>query len=94
MGAFLAIVFVLVVLGVAIYQVLTNLIYICSPNEVLVFSGSQHGTRDKPKGYRVVKGGRALRIPFFETVDRLDLTNMNIEVGVKGAFAKGGIPQH
>ncbi|MCO5170177.1 MAG: SPFH domain-containing protein [Planctomycetes bacterium] len=92
MGYVLAFLFVGGALAVAIYQVLTNLIYICSPNEVLVFSGGTHSLRGgKTVGYRVVKGGRATRIPFFETVDRMDLTNMNIDVSVKGAFSKGGI---
>ncbi len=93
MGVVASFAFVGLVLAVVIYQVLVNLIYICSPNEVLVFSGGQGVTgAGKKVGYRVVKGGRALRIPFFEQVDRLDLTNMNIEVGVAGAFSKGGIP--
>lgn len=93
MGYVLTFLFVVFVLAVALYQVLTNLIYICSPNEVLVFSGGTHTIRGgKTVGYRVVKGGRTLRVPFFETVDRMELTNMNIEVSVKGAFSKGGIP--
>lgn len=88
MGVFLSLAFVIAVLCVAIWQVLNNLIYICGPNEALIFSGGNFGNR----GYRVVKGGRALRIPFLEEVDRLDLTNMNIEVKVRGGFSKGGIP--
>ena len=88
MGIFLSVVFIAGLFGVVIWQILTNLIYICGPNEVLVFSGGQEGKR----GYRVIKGGRAVRIPFFEEVDRLDLTNMNIEVQVRGGFSKGGIP--
>jgi flotillin len=43
-------------------------------------------------GYRIIKGGRALRIPLLETVDSMDLTNMPIEVAVQGAYSKGGIP--
>jgi flotillin len=43
-------------------------------------------------GYRTIKGGRAVRVPLFETVDRMDLTNMPIEVQIKGAYSKGGIP--
>ncbi|MGE0713570.1 MAG: flotillin family protein [Planctomycetota bacterium] len=92
-GTILSVLFVLAVLGVAIWQVLNNLIYICSPNEVLVFSGGLYRSGSgKQVGYRVVKGGRALRIPFLEEVDRLDLTNMNVEVAVRGAFSRGGIP--
>ncbi|MHC4830143.1 MAG: flotillin family protein [Planctomycetota bacterium] len=93
MEFFFGLLVILGLLGAAIYLVLTNLIYICSPNEVLVFSGSRRRTRSgSDVGYRVVKGGRSLRVPFLESVDRLDLTNMNIDVSVYGAFAKGGIP--
>jgi flotillin len=92
-GIVLTVIFVIAVLAVAIYQVLNNLIYICGPNEVLVFSGGSHRTgKGQPCGYKIVKGGRALRIPFLEEVNRLDLTNMNIDVGVRNAFSKGGIP--
>lgn len=63
-----------------------NLLYICEPNEVLVFSGTG------PRGYRIIKGGRGWRVPLIERVDRLDLTNMIIEVNVSSAYSKGGIP--
>ncbi len=63
-----------------------NLLYICEPNEVLVFSGRGE------QGYRIIKGGRGWRTPLLERVDRLDLTNMIIEVNVTGAYSKGGIP--
>jgi flotillin len=70
-----------------------NLIYICGPNEVLIFSGGTHkGVRGRPRGYRVIKGGRGLRIPLFEAVDRVDLTNMIIDVSVTNAYSMGGIP--
>lgn len=70
-----------------------NLIYVCGPNEVLVFSGGIHKAFDgKIRGYRLIKGGRGLRIPLMETVDQLELTNIIIEVSVNNAYAKGGIP--
>lgn len=69
-----------------------NLIYICGPNEVLIFSGRKRRVLDREVGYRTVKGGRGIRIPLLETVNRLDLTNMNIDVSVRGAYSKGGIP--
>ena len=69
-----------------------NLLYICEPNEVLIFSGRRRQVGDDIKGYRIIKGGRGWRVPLFETVDRLDLTNMIIEVEVRGAYSKGGIP--
>jgi len=82
----------LVVLGVVLGFVIKRLLYICQPNEVLVFSGGQRATGSRTVGYRIIKGGRALRIPLLEAVDRMDLTNMPIEVSVKGAYSKGGIP--
>jgi flotillin len=86
----------IVVLGVgsaAATLIAKNLIYLCGPNEALIFSGARHrDTADRQVGYRVVKGGRGIRIPLLETVDRLDLTNMIIEVSVTNAYALGGIP--
>jgi flotillin len=86
-GIIAAVVFILVVAVLAIAATIQNIIYICSPNEVLIFSGNAAGRR----GYRIIKGGRATRIPLFETVDRMDLTNMPIEVSVENAYSKGGI---
>ena len=88
MEIILTLIFVLFLMGTAGVLVAKNLIYVCGPNEVLIFSGGKHRTR----GYRVIKGGRGMRIPLLETVDRLDLSNMIIEVAVSNAYAKGGIP--
>ncbi len=72
--------------------ILKNLIYVCGPNEVIVFAGSRTKTSLGERGYRIIRGGRGMRIPLFETVDRLNLTNMSIEVAVTNAYARGGIP--
>ena len=75
--------------------IVSRLIYICPPNEVLIFSGSHRkvpGDEDRTIGYRVVQGGRGLRIPLIEVVDRMNLTNMVIELRVQGAYSRGGIP--
>jgi flotillin len=87
-GAFAALLLIGGIAAVLIVATIQNIIYICQPNEVLIFSGHRDGKR----GYRIIKGGRATRVPLFETVDRLDLTNMQIEVAVEGAYSKGGIP--
>ncbi|MEN9206744.1 MAG: SPFH domain-containing protein [Gloeomargarita sp. GMQP_bins_120] len=87
----------LVILAIALVIVVAavrNLYYICQPNEVLIFAGT---TRWVPSlrrrvGYRLVKGGSSLRMPLFERVLRLDLTNLIIELKVVGAYSKGGIP--
>ncbi len=81
----------LVLIGI----IISRIIYICSPNEVIIFSGGHRKLpgQDKQVGYRVVQGGgRGIRIPLIEVVDRMDLTNMIIDLRVTGAFSKGGIP--
>ena len=95
MGPFLAIVVLFGCLGLlflALVVTVKNLYYVCQPSEVLVFSGRVHKTAAGEVGYRVIRGGSALRVPLFEKVDRVDLTNMVIEVIVKNAYSKGGIP--
>lgn len=76
----------------AIVAAVRNLLYICGPNEVLVFAGGKSTVGGKPVGYRIVKGGMSLRRPLVERVERMDLTNMTVEVSVVGAYSKGGIP--
>ena len=81
---------------VAILVTITRNLYVCSPSEVLIFSGRRWplpGDSDgKQIGFRVVRGGRAMRMPLFEVVDRMQLTNMAIELSVQGAYSKGGVP--
>ena len=77
----------------AVVAVIKRVLYVCQPNEVLIFSGRPRAAGNgKVAGYRNIRGGRAIRIPLFETVDRLDLTNMIIDVQVQNAYSRGGIP--
>lgn len=69
-----------------------SVLFLCGPNEVLIFSGATRDVDGKKVGFRAIRGGRAFRIPLLETVDRMDLTNMVIEVSVANAYSKGGIP--
>lgn len=92
MGAFVFLLLTAaVVVGVLSFTV-KRLLYVATPNEALVFSGRTRRSGKALVGYRVVRGGRSLRVPFFETVDRVDLTNIAIDIEVKGAYSKGGIP--
>jgi flotillin len=71
-----------------------SLFYTCAPNEVLIFYGGVRRRIDAKRevGYRIVKGGLGFRKPLVERVDRMDLTNMTIDVSAAGAYSKGGIP--
>jgi len=92
LGIFFTLLVIALVFAAVLTVVVRNLLYICQPNEVLIFIGGRSGGAQRQLGYRVIKGGRAVRVPFFEVVDRMDLTNMPIEVTVAGAYSKGGIP--
>jgi len=89
----LGVLFGILLLAVAtVAAVAQRLLHICQPNEVLIFSGTRRRVEGRPMRYRLVHGGRGLRIPLLERVDSLDLTNRVITVAVKGAYSKGGIP--
>jgi flotillin len=87
-----------IIIGVIIFFLLIfllslpSLIFICAPNEVLIFSGGRRKEGNREYGYRLIKGGRGIRIPFLERVDRINLTNMPIDVSATNAYSKGGIP--
>lgn len=69
------------------------LLRICRPNEILIFSGRKHQAQDgRVVGYRVVFGGRGVRIPIVETVDRMDVSLISVPIAVQGAYSEGGIP--
>jgi flotillin len=77
--------------------IVTRLIYKCPPNEVLIFSGAHRKLagadgESRDVGFRIIHGGRGIRIPLIEEVDRMDLSNMVIELRVGGAYSRGGIP--
>ena len=76
-----------------LFVVIVKLMYICQPNEVLIFSGAKRRMADgRILGYQIIKGGRRVRRPLVEVVDRMDLTNMPIDLAVTGAYSKGGTP--
>lgn len=83
--------------GVAVLLVLLviyrYLLRICRPNEILIFSGRKHLTEDgRSVGYRVVFGGRGVRVPVVETVHRMDVSLISVPIAVQGAYSEGGIP--
>lgn len=68
-------------------------IQICDPNKILVISGRKYRRDDgQVVGYRVIYGGRTMRIPVLETVKMMDLTTMPVPIEVTNAYSKGGTP--
>jgi flotillin len=92
--AALAAVGVILVIGfITVLAVVKRVLYVCQPSEVLIFSGRRRvAGNGRIAGYRIIRGGRGIRVPLFETVNRMDLTNMIIDVRVTNAYSKGGIP--
>ena len=87
----LAIIAVLAVLFVI--MIVSSLIVICPPNKVAVISGRTRTLSDgRTVGYRILKGGRTLRIPILEKVSWMDLSTIPLEVSVTNAYSKGAIP--
>jgi len=75
-----------------IIAVLGLTVLVSAPNEALVFSGSKRMVGDREVGYEIIRGGRRIRKPLLEQVQRLDVTMFAIDVGAQNAFSKGGIP--
>lgn len=92
-GAIGAIAAILIIAFFTTIVVIKRVLYVCQPSEVLIFSGRKRDAgKGRTAGYRIIRGGRAIRVPLIETVDRMDLTNMIIDVRVQNAYSKGGIP--
>ncbi|MES2639149.1 MAG: SPFH domain-containing protein [Myxococcota bacterium] len=68
-------------------------IFICRPDEVLIFSGRKRSMADGSEvGYRLVFGGRTIRVPLLERVDSMNLSTIPLDLHVTNAYSKGGIP--
>jgi flotillin len=67
-------------------------LFICRPNQILIFSGRRHVIDGRQVGYRVAFGGRSFRRPFVETVHAMDVSLISVPMAVHGAYSKGGIP--
>jgi flotillin len=94
MGALLGIIGLVVVLFfITLIMIVSSLIIICPPNRVAIISGRDRVLSDgRTVGYRIIRGGRALRIPIIEKVAWMDLNTIPLEVSVTNAYSKGTIP--
>jgi flotillin len=83
---------VVIVMAVGL-SIVRRLLYICRPNEILIFSGRKHQLPDGTVvGYKVVRRGWAIRIPMLQTISRMDMRLFMVEVSVANAYSKAGIP--
>jgi len=95
LGEFLLpLIVLLVMLSLAIGMWLFSRNYIkVSPNTVAVFSGRRRKLADgRVVGYRLVRGGAALRIPVLEKVEYMSLNVMTIPLEIKRAYTLKGVP--
>jgi len=90
----LPVVVLLVVVGLFIAAWLFSRNYLkVSPNSVAVLSGRKRKLPDgRVVGYRMVKGGAALKFPLLEKVDYLSLNVMTIPLEIKRAYTVKGVP--
>ncbi len=87
-------------LGVAVALVILiligivkSLVVICPPNRVAVISGRKRTLSDGRKvGYRLLQGGRTLRVPLIERIEWMSLNTIPLEVAVTNAYSRGTIP--
>ncbi|MFC6617505.1 flotillin family protein [Deinococcus radiophilus] len=70
-----------------------SMLIVVPPNRVLVISGKSRATASGDRvGYRVIRGGRAFRIPVLEKASWMDLTTIPLDLSIENAYSKGGIP--
>jgi uncharacterized membrane protein YqiK len=68
-------------------------VLVVPPNEILVLSGRAHRRHDGEMiGYRVVSGGRAIRVPFLERADSMSVESMSVIVSPGTAYTKASVP--
>ena len=81
------------VLVFTVVTFISRFLLICQPNEVIVLSGRRRRMADGSEvGYRVIRGGRALRIPIMERASRMSLETIPLTLTVQNAYSAGGIP--
>jgi flotillin len=81
-----------VVMFLLLVATIKQLLIIVPPNMVAVITGRKRALSDGTAvGYRVVRGGRTIRIPLLEQAQWMTLNTIPLTISVKNAIAKGGI---
>jgi flotillin len=72
---------------------LRRFLFVCRPNELLVVAGKKHSLpTGETVNYTVIQAGSHWRIPFVQTVSRMDIRLMPTELAVTKVLSNGGIP--
>ncbi|MGD0526576.1 MAG: SPFH domain-containing protein [Polyangiaceae bacterium] len=72
---------------------LRRFLFVCRPNELLVIAGKKHTLPSgEAANYTVIQSGSHWRVPFLQTVSRMDLRLMPTELAVTKVLSNGGIP--
>ena len=83
----------LVIAGLAALSLFTRNYIKVSPNQAAVISGRTRKLPDGTKvGYRLVRGGATLVIPFLEKVEYLDLNVVTVALSTSRAYTVEGVP--
>ena len=68
-------------------------IVLCQPNELVVIAGRRRKLADGSSvGYRVLRGGRGFKWPLVESVARLPLTSLPVELFIEKVMSQGMVP--
>ena len=82
-----------VVMLLLLVATVKQLLIIVPPNMVAVITGRRRELTDGTSvGYRVVRGGRTIRIPILEQAQWMTLNTIPLTISVRNAIARGGIP--
>ena len=93
MSWFIGVAFIVGLTIAAVAAAVRSLIIIVPPNKVAIISGRERvDSTGRRVGYRLIQGGRTLRLPLVEKVDFMSLNTIPIEVAVTSAYSKGAIP--
>jgi len=94
MGEFIVVLAIILVVGIIIlFKVLSKILLIAEPNEVIILSGRQRKLASGENiGYRTIRGGRTIKIPLLEKASRMSLETIPLDLSISNAYSKGGIP--
>ncbi len=88
-----------IALGLGVLGVMFVIIFVkanivlCQPNELLVIAGRTRKLADgSVAGYRVLRGGRGFKRPLLESVARLPLTSLPVELHIDKVMCQGMVP--